>query len=394
MFHFFAEATEKDKNTAFDTYVQAQVKNGMSQQEAEVITAASAGGVVPTFTKSLQNRLASPNPDVADSAAQQIHTLNEMNSGNALRGLTKEDRAMYHSMEAIRDSLDPVKALQDAHDIIYNKDEDVLNASQNKWVKWKENQKPTALSDDEFGISLARLDDAKFLTVGDKTVYGNDLLQEYKTYYMTTGGNTITAQKMLDESVKNNYGTTYINGMEQTTKHPIEKVLNIPQNSIGVVQEDISNQLKTKFDEAKKLYDSNDKGRPNEYWTLVPRSTASGILSVREKNAKDLKSGEMSHWIPRSAGQSDKYDSGAPIEVIRHFRNGTPKRYTVVIKANPFARTTNNPDSPVSGGWDIAVNSGEGISNIYREAPYLGIITYSPDVKFIRSTYTKLHPMQ
>ena len=67
-------------------------------------------------------------------------------------------------------------------------------------------------------------------------------------------------------------------------------------------------------------------------------------------------------------------------------RGGGRQKFNVVIQMNPFATLTGNADHPIEGGWDVSVDSGSGIRNLYREAPYLGLITYNPNLKKIQAT--------
>lgn len=389
----FASASDKAKNVGFRSLVNSAVKQGYSQDNAEVQVMAQAGGVVPEFTRSLKNRLASSNPQMVISAARQIHALSEMNAGQALQGLDKQDLAMFNSVEALVDSQDPNKALQKLHEQYYSQDPNVATANEEKWKSIVSMEKPDGVSVNDWALTVSGLKASSFLTPGEALVHGNDLFTEYKTNFVISGDKKV-ATKMLQDSVANNYGTTYINGFEQTTKHPIEKVLNLPPDAAGIVQEDIMRQLKTNFDANKKRFDS---GEVNEYWELTPRVTAADILAIREKSLKALPSDIPEQSMLRTkmnAEQIDRYSASKPIEVIRHIRNGQSKKYSVVIVSNPFATMTSDKDHPIQSGWDIAVTSEEGTRNLYREAPYLGVVTYDPDLSFIRPTYLKLHGMR
>ncbi len=362
--------------------------HSISREDAEVEVASSAGGVVPILIKTINNKMASSNPINIESGGRQIDRLTEMNAGNALRGISPQSRAVYTKYQALRDSMEATKAAQLAHETVYNQDIAMIKANNEKWTNFLSTKKPQGQSPDVFALKQVGLDSDKMRS---PTVYGNDILEEYKTYFTMLNGDQTNAKKMLDESIRQNYGDTYINGSRETTKHPIEKVLNLPENSLGVVQQDISEQLQKNFDSGKELYNQN---QVNEYWEISPRKTAQDILnSNKTRQAELIKQGfkkESISFQNANSTEIQKYSKGSPIQVIRHMRGGNSHKYNVVIQMNPFASLTGNEDHPIEGGWDVSVDSGSGIRNLYREAPYLGLITYNPNLKFIQATRASL----
>lgn len=390
----FSRLSEKGVNKAFDTMVNQRIQQGemqgrpVSREDAEVEVAASAGGSIPVFTKAINNKLASPNPVNIESAGRQISRLTEMNAGNALRGITPESKAVYTKYQSLRDSMEATKAAQLSYETVYNQDPAMIKANNEKWTNFLSTKKSPGQSPDVFALNQVGLNSDRMRS---PTVYGNDILEEYKTYFTMLNGDQVNAKKMLDESVKQNYGDTYINGKRETTKHPIEKVLNLPESAIGVVQQDISEQLQRTFDEGKKRFDSNEV---NEYWEIAPRKTVKDVLTSRkEAQANLMKQGFKKQSIGYESVNAEdisRYNKGAPIQVIRHMRGGKRHKYNVVIQMNPFASLTGNEEHPIEGGWDISVDGGSGIRNLYREAPYLGLITYTPNLKSIQANRAAL----
>lgn len=390
----FSRLSEKGVNKAFDMMVTQRVQQGESQgrpisrEDAEVEIAASAGGQVPVFTKSINNKMASSNPINIESGGRQIDRLTEMNAGNALRGISPESKAVYTKYQALRDSMEATKAAQLAYETVYNQDPAMIKANNEKWTNFLSTKKPSGQSPDVFALKQVGLDSSRMRS---PTVYGNDILEEYKTYFTMLNGDQTNAKKMLDESVKQNYGDTYINGNRETTKHPIEKVLNLPDSSIGVVQQDIAEQLQSNFAAGKELFNKN---QVNEYWEVAPRKTAQEIIADRNKEQEArIKGGaKKDSLLVQNAGydQIQRFNKGAPIQVIKHMRGGKTQKFNVVIQMNPFASLTGNEDHPIEGGWDVSVDSGSGIRNLYREAPYLGLITYTPNLKQIQANRAAL----
>ena len=390
----FSRLSEKGVNKAFDMMVVQRQQQGeaqgrpISREDAEVEVAASAGGVVPVFTKSINNKMASSNPINIESGGRQIDRLTEMNAGNALRGITPQSRAVYTKYQGLRDSMDAVKAAQLAYETVYNQDPAMIKANEEKWTNFLSTKKPTGQSPDVFALKQVGADISRMRT---PTVYGNDLLEEFKTYFTMLNGDQQNAKKMLDESYRQNYGDSMINGSRELTKHPIEKVLNLPESSIGVVQQDIAEQLQTHFESGKELYNQN---KVNEYWEVAPRKTVQDILTSRKATQENLlKQGfkkESMGYTSAGYQEVSKFTKGAPIEVIKHMRGGKTQKFNVVIQMNPFASLTGNEDHPIEGGWDVSVDSGSGIRNLFREAPYLGLITYTPDLKKIQANRAAL----
>lgn len=389
----FARATEKQKNQAFDTMVMGYQKQRedkgipITRDEAEVQIAASAGGSVPVFTNSLNNKLASQNPVQIESAIQQIHQINQMNSGNALMGLSTSSEAVAAKYAALRDSMDPNEAAKLAHETVYNKDPETETINEQKWTHYLSNNKSSGQTNDTFALKQVGLNSSKMIS---PTVYGNDILNEYKTYYTLLNGDQVAAKKMLQQSVNKNYGETLINGRSEITKHPIEKVLNLPHDSIGVIQQDIYEQLDSHLKENKSAYDS---GHVNEYWELPPRLSVEQL--VKEKS--EIKNRGTNQTLLNVLGKNtaiEGADFGKPIEIVRHQRNGKSQKYTVAIQMSPYASLSSNAEHPIVGGWDIAVNSESGLRPLSREAPYLGIISYSPNLKSIQANYLALHPLK
>jgi hypothetical protein len=391
----FARATEKQKNNAFDSLVRRAITpsiplRAMSQDDAEVAVAASAGGAIPAFNNTLNNKFASANPNMIESAGRQVDKLIGMNAGNALTGLSKESKAVYTKYQALRQSMEPSEAAKIAHETVYNQDPAMVQMNNEKWTNFLSTSKPQGTSPDIFALQQVHLDPGDMRS---PSVYGNDILEEFKTYFTMLNGDVVNAKKMLAESVRQNYGSTMVNGIYEVTKNPIEQALNLPHDSTGVIQQDISEQLQSHFSESKKLYDAK---QINEYWEVLPRATSKDVIeSMGEKNKLDVTSRMNVPLLDlmKRSGDVESFKAGKPIEVVRHFRGGTSQKFKVVIQMNPFASKSNNLAHPVVGGWDVSVDSGSGVHLLNRVAPYLGTVNYSPNMDAIKRNYNALHPL-
>jgi hypothetical protein len=408
-----ATASTENLNKAFELAVENRMEESkkqgqaLSREDAEVEAARSFGRAIPSFTESVNLKMSSQNPNMIEAGAKQILALQQSGAGQALNGVTKESKAMYAGFRAIRNSLDPNKAAQILHDNIYNPVAEVVDQ---KWAM-RLKKIPSGQPHEIFALKLTALNPAKML---NPTVYGNDILREYQEYYKMLNGDDVTAQQLIKESVKQNYGDSMINGQRQTVYHPIEKVLNLPDNAIPVVQLDIAEQMQSKLEKTKKDY---DEGKINEYWELTSRHNIQDMVKQKEsfyspKLNKEKISPTLGNLNPainenpeinihpeatlKSTLKANvDIEHGSAIEIRKHLRNGKVEKYNLVLQMNPFSGKSDDPAHPINGGWDISIVSKEkGMLPLIREAPYLGLITYNPDIAKIRSNYVKLHPFK
>lgn len=358
-----AQATASTKNAGYLKQVNYTVENSaragnpISHEEAEVQVAAAAGGTIPVFVDGIKNKLHSSNPAFIESAAQQIHLLEQMQAGHALQGLNDEDHALYTAYESMRDNRDPITAARDATTAVLNQDPEVEQANKQKWAnKISKAISGSSLSPTDFALHSFDIDKQSFINPATAQVYGTDILNKYKNYYQLLNGDDNSARKLTQKYIDNNYGETGVNGGSYKTMHPIEKVLGFESNDgVPYIQQDIINQVNQKLVQIKKLYDDKQS---NEYWETVPLSNRKhGIFTTT-------------------------YD---PIQVVRHMRtsSGTKTdKFNVVLQGNAF------------DNWDVAIQTNQGLRNLFQVAPYLGIISYVPNAKAIRDSYNKDHQLK
>lgn len=356
----WANSTDKNKNAAFNKQVDYSVQNSqntptpLSHEQAQVQVAASAGGEIPVFTNDLKNKIHSGNPAYIESASQQIHALKEMGAGQALRGLSKEDNSLYSLYESLRASRDPLTAAREATDIIHNQDPAVQEMNKQKWSNFVSSKASgTPLSD--FALSQVKLNKKDFGSVSMAQVYGTEILNVFQGYYTTLNGDQETALKLTKDFVDENFGDTGVNGGRQKTLHPVEMVVGF-KNSDGVpyIQKDMIKQINDKLLPIKESY---QKKTSNEYWETVPLS-------------------DKTHGVFRTT-----YD---PVKIKRHTRvniNGVETEkvdtFDVILHGNNF------------DNYDVAIMSKSGLRNLFQEAPYLGITTYTPNKDKILANYNK-----
>lgn len=352
----WANATDKTRDGAYNKSVEyaqqqaAQDGKSLSRDEAQVQVAASAGGPISVFTKELKNQLHSANPAQMDSAAMKIHMLDAMGAGHATAGLNDEDKALYTAYESLKSSQDPVTAARDANTAVLGQDPEVQLANKQKWSNMMTANTAGGVTPVKFALTKFGMKESKFINPSMAQVYGADILRKYSTFYQLLNGDDANATKLTQQYVDNNYGTTGVNGGSYQTLHPLEKVAGF-QSSDGIpyIQQDAASQIAEKFQNMKKLYDNK---KSDEYWEVEPVTGAKhGIFSTT-------------------------YD---PIKITMKTRDGKSNTYPVILQGNAF------------DNWDVAIQTSTGMRNLHQVAPYLGVISYTPNVKSIQDSYNKQH---
>jgi hypothetical protein len=351
----WALATPKVKNAAYlknvDYAVQQSSAKGisLSHEEAEVQVATQAGGEVPVFVNEVKNKLHSGNPAMIESAAVQIHALQQMNGAHAIASLSDQDHAIYTMYESLRDSRDPQTAARDATAAILNQDPEVQEANKQKWSN---HLKGIGIPLSQYALGIFKINPNSFINPSMAQVYGSDILEKYKSLYQIANGDDNVARKLTQKYIDDNYGETGVNGGTVKTMHPLEKVLGFAsKDAVPYIQQDAINQINEHLAPIRKMYD--DK-KTNEYWEIKPLTgTKHGVFTT-------------------------EYD---PIQMTRHMRTdkGTlSDTYNVILQGNAF-------------NWDVAVQTQDGMRNLFTKAPYLGVMSYTPNAKAIRESYMKDH---
>lgn len=350
----FARLTEKGVNKAFDMqvsrYVQQRDQQGspISNDEAEVQVAASAGGKVPVFEKSLENKLLSGNPANIVSAAGQMGMLDDMEQGRVYAGVSTKAKAIATLFQQQRGSMPDNDLARQITDNLSNIDEKTQKTLDNSWSLILSSKGAGGLgagkSLADFALQEVGLNSRHNNALGGAyfgVIYGNDIYNQLNSNFIATRGDYQAAKKMTQDYVDTHYGDTYVNGFKQKTDSPIEKYLGYKGNEITpYVQNDLLNQLSTSFAQSK-------KDHPSDYWETVPLKK--GILS----------------------------NAGA--EISRHV-NGKEYRYPVEL----VGRAGNQ--------WDVVVKTPYGQRNLFLVAPHLGVTTYQPNKEAIEKDFKANKP--
>ncbi len=356
----FARLTEKSINKGFDVLTTKYINqreaegNPITRDEAEVQVASSASGSIPVFVKSLNTKAASANPQQIESAAMQVHELREIGAGKAVNGLTKQSDALFTKYNSLRASTDPVSAARMATDIVYNQTPEQQQANKQSWSNYISTATKGGKLHSDFALEQVGLDKNDFISPSMAHVYGTDILETYNSYFQLLNGDRVNALANTKREVEENYGYTGVNGKNNLTLHPIEKVLGYKDSSVvPFIQNDISNQLNNNFMINKQNFSDN---KINEYWEVKP-----------------------SQHKDRSLIFGHDYE---PVQITRHTKVGnklTSENFDIVVQGNAYNQ------------YDVSVKSSSGMRPLFQVAPYLGIITYTPNKKSIDDAYLSAH---
>lgn len=383
----------------------------ISVEDAEVLVASNAAGEIPIFTKTLKTNLSSANPMNVESAVQQIHKLRLNGNGQALKRLSEQDWAMVTASQHTRDAIDPIKAAQDAHNRIYNQDPEIEKLNNKKFsaILTKENR--AGINEDDFALKTFGMAKDDFLNQSIATAYGVDILNKLQSAFAISGDYN-EAKETTERWVEQNYGDTFINGVKHKTQHPIERIVGFKnRDGVPYIQNNIIEQLNTRLLPLKESY---DKKVSNEYWETIPveiPASSKGfhfekppLSSYYLESPKEESSLNFKLEIPEDSkylqyetpfrefqGTSENpskthgmfFKTYDPIRIKRHHRdqNGVDKTdiFNVVLIGNNF------------GNYDISIESKTGVRSLYQEAPFLGVMTISPQIDKIWEHYNRDH---
>lgn len=355
----FSRLTEKAINRNFDNMTsklyQQKADEGkpISMEEAEVQVASSAGGKIPVFQKSLENKLLSGNPQSIASASDQIEMLNHMEAGRTYEGISQRAKAIATMFQQQRGSMPDTDLARQLTDNLSNIDPTMQKTLDNSWnqiLSVKGASGPGSnKSLAQFALSEVGLNDNELGGKYFGVIYGNDIYNQLNSNYIATRGDYSAAQKMTQDYVDNHYGRTYVNGEQQITDSPIEKYLGYKGNEVTpYIQKDLLDQLSVSFAKAKEEH-------PSDYWEIVPPKKQDSSLMGR-------------------------FFSDTAPEVTRHVvtQNGVKEyRYPV----NLVGRAGNQ--------WDVVVKTPYGQRNLFLVAPHVGVTTYHPNKEAIDKDFSE-----
>lgn len=412
----WARTSDDAKNKAFDDkvrYIVDSSKNSDHQigiDEAEAGVAAQAAGPITAFTNVVNSKLKSIDPNQVESGMRQIESVHQAEKGANLTGVDDKALARGELYNIYKKSMPAQNAAQLSYDQVYNIKDEQYKVLESKWKDVYKNvigaNNSTAYYGKIAGINVSELSDPLgFQSQADMLFHG---------YFLATHGNMEAAQKMFTRDINSQYGETYANGSKQVSYLPIEKMLGLPTNAtqlkfdksnvplaakgitkefeflfnhvfnrtqpysaVGVLQEDIINNVTQQLAPVKEAY---DKGQSLSYFEIESRPS----LEHAKQNKRSL------NTAMKGTDNLRLYSNGSPIIIHQVYKNGTRDTYELQVKSNPYLTTLGN-GAGYAGGYDVVLVSGKtGYQNLGLLTPFNNRnIIYKPDVQKIRERYLK-----
>lgn len=355
-----ANAPEKIKNSTFNSKVAYAMKSNpdMTIEQAENQVAASAGGEIPVFTKTLKGGLWSGDPALMTSASQQIASLQMNGNGHALEGLSEQDKALASDIKHNYNPADPASAARIIAENKQNMDPDVRKDSETAFANQiYDNTRKSGKAVDDYVLETFGMQGGMFHQGFDspwaKSSYASDIKSNWNANFINTGRDEVRAKELTQQYVKDNYGKTSFNGSSEWTLHPIEKACGFSEgDGLPAINNDIVRQLEKPFAKLKDAYDAKTS---DEYWTIAKQPIKKTY----------------------TVGQTHPFQETERLMLTQHKRNGVAND----VKTFPLRLVGNNYN------WEINVDGENGPINVFLAAPFMGVHTYTPDIDWIKNNY-------
>jgi hypothetical protein len=404
----YAGQSPKIINASFDQLVSAQMQASekagqpISQDEAEYQIASNMSSVVPKYVDKLNRQLQSGNPQQMLSAINQYEQLHSL-QGNKVLGINEKSLAMAEVFQDLLDSNpgDPVGAANQAKDIVFNKDETILKLNQQKINEF---MNKNASNSSRLLSTAVKIGGAADDSIDRPEVYTADVFGRFKGFMQLTNGDVEQSQRLTKKSMDKVWGTTYVNGKQQTARYPIEHIIGIEQGATPLIQEDIVNQLQPQLNYGKEAF---DKGLSPHYFRLKERVTYDQYAEAKEKIAQFMSAGSITKLsrgnesVEELTGQSSfskaynslkpereiikEYEAGKPIEIEQVLRNGQTKTFKIEMQTSSYAQVSPK-DGSLLGGVNVTIRDPDtGINSFIHGyfGPTRDLPEYHPDKKYI-----------
>lgn len=390
----FGQSSPEHINNAFNLLTHKMIESSQKQSvsltlpEAQMQVAISAAGPIPQYVHSLNLKGSSSNPQQLEEFGVSIDKIYDADKGQNISKVDPQAIANYEKYSVLKNNgMLPIEAAQQAHEIVYGKNLEQKKANDEAYIEYMKSTKAKGTTDQQFFLEQAGLSEDSI--VRNSQVYANQMRTTFESYFKMLNGDAVTAQKMLKRSVSQNYGETTINGVKEYTYAPVNKLLNLPPNSDGVIHVDIAEQLSKQLESTNQAY---KQGRSDWHWEVKPQ------MSVEQAISHESIPDEFKKSYVRTQGQVEKnierFNTQNKVEVHKIYRDGRIEKYNVIIQANPYASRTLDPNVPLLGGWDVMLASDKGMSTIHSLDPRVGSISYRPNVSKINANVKKLHEVK
>lgn len=407
-------------NQAFDQVAQAAIikaqNNGvnLSQRQAELESASTAGVAVPKFVSKLNLDLQSGNPQLMMNASEDLQALTAQN-GQLAQGVQKQSYAMSRAFQDfLHEGYPTDAAAQMAKEVVFNKNKDVMESNEIMIGDWRKKTLRDPAHTATWARNMAGISSST--SIDNPGAFYLQMKTAMEDNMRWLNGDVQGAEKMLRDGIQKTYGTTRVNGSEKFVYMPIEKVVGLESGATPLIQEDIYHQVNGQIKATKAAYDS---GNMSYYYRLKDRVTLEQYTQAKlEMNAafnlktitasarqpetlKSLTEGTGPAGIYKSVAKQraivKQFEAGSPIEVEMVHRgpkgtDGPVESYQITTESSPFLATSSGED-PVIGDYDLRMTNGKGNS-----FPLTGVFSgqqnhpvYRPDARWIRQNYFRVN---
>jgi hypothetical protein len=375
-----SRATPKEVDATYDATV-TQIKanaNNLGKQVSDADAQFQAINTIPRPIPAVNNAFAGKllNGDAlsAIEAASQIRRIEDSGlSGRLDARFTSQSGSAGQLAHAINTLLPysqtPEEAVSMARQLVFQNEEQ-KNASLALSQKFQQGH-GTAEKKTRFAKNLVDVPDKD--TIVDKSAFYLSVADAYADA-LKIFGNENMAKTWVQKGIDQNYGTTYVNGQPQFTFMPIEKLINLGENSAPMIQEDIHRDASRYVDNMKAIYDSNEN--LGFYYELENRISydefAKAQLTPNDKNSKQI---------------TKDFLSAKPIKITKVYRDtGERIDYTLEVKSGPFASIGAREDL-LASGYDFVLRNKDGsLESFYGTFGTNGRIPfYMPDAEYIKN---------
>lgn len=374
-----ARATSKEVDATYDATV-AKIKSDAAYQgkfvsdaDAQFQAISTIPRAIPAVNSMFNNQLTNGDPATAIQAASQIKRIEDADlSGRLDSSFSSTNSAaslIAHTInEVLPFSASPEEAVAMARQIAFPTEEQ-KNAAIEKMQKFKKSY-GNANKKISFAKSIANVPDKSQVT--DKSSFYISVADAYADALQVFGNETL-AKSWVQKGINQNYGTTTVNGKEEFTFMPIEKLLGMDKNSVPVIQDNIYNDVSRYVDNMKAIYDTNKN--LGFYYELAPRKNydefSQAVIEQNTANAKET---------------INEFLEAKPIKITKVYRNGDRVDYNLEVRSGPFASLGTRQDIMASG-YDYILRNQEGaIESFHGTFGNQGRIPfYSPNTKYIQN---------
>lgn len=387
--------TNKDtKNAAFDLLMEQKeiqskrLGQPFDRNEAEFQIAASSARPIPKFIEKITLNAESGSPAQIENAIQNYNRLHAM-SGDKVQGVSDKALAMMEMYQAgLGSSKSPEEAALTARDVVFNKNQEVLELNKLKINEYFKSNAIKASGLTSWAIKTSGID--THINLQDQAGFTASVQGMFKGAMQLTNGDENASQRMVQKSISKVYGPSAVNGVGQITKLPLEQMVG-RTDSAPLIQQDVITQMQKQFDVAKQGF---DKGGSQSYWRFKEgRPSLDDYLTAK----KELSNRNVPYGTTIGEDKYSKivaeFESGKPIEVEQVFKDKSVHTFNLNIQASAFVQRNPN-GGDVIGDYDVMVTDKE--SGIPRNmiGYWGGLGTqpfYRPNVKAIQDNYILLH---